>query len=212
MSREQVMSKIQEGVLHNDTLDKNPFELFDEWYKEAEASELNDPDAMAIASVDKNGMPSVRIVLLKQWSQAGFTFFTNYTGRKGQELIATKKAAACLHWKSLRRQVRIVGDVDKISPSMSDAYFSTRARGSQIGAWASNQSQPLKTRAELSRAVDEYEKKFEGETVARPEHWGGFIIKPVEIEFWADGAYRLHDRFQLKQNAEGSWKSFRLNP
>ena len=110
------MNKIQEGVLHNDILDKNPFELFDEWYKEAEASEINDPDAMAVASVDNNGMPSVRIVLLKQWSQAGFIFFTNYTGRKGQELIATKKAAACLHWKSLRRQVRIVGEVDKLTP------------------------------------------------------------------------------------------------
>ena len=206
------MSKIQEGVLHSDTLDKNPFVLFDEWYKEAVASEPNDPDAMAIASVDKDGMPSVRIVLLKQWSQDGFIFFTNYTGRKGQELINTKKAAACLHWKSLRRQVRIVGNVDKISPSMSNAYFATRARGSQIGAWASNQSQPLNTRAELRLKVAEYEKKFAGQTVVRPGHWGGFIIKPVEIEFWADGAYRLHDRFQLKKDAEGTWKSTRLNP
>ena len=206
------MSKIQEGVLHSDTFDKNPFVLFDEWYKEAEASEPNDPDAMAIASVDKDGMPSVRIVLLKQWSQDGFIFFTNYTGRKSQELITTKKAAACLHWKSLRRQVRIVGNVDKISPSMSSAYFATRARGSQIGAWASNQSQPLNTRAELRLKVAEYEKKFAGQTVVRPGHWGGFIIKPVEIEFWADGAYRLHDRFQLKQDAEGTWESTRLNP
>ena len=143
------MSKIQEGVLHSDTLDKNPFVLFDEWYKEAEPSEPNDPDAMAVASVDKDGMPSVRIVLLKQWSQDGFIFFTNYTGRKGQELITTKKAAACLHWKSLRRQVRIVGNVDKISPSMSNAYFETRARGSLFGGRASNQSQPLNTRADL---------------------------------------------------------------
>ena len=206
------MSKIQEGVLHSDNLDKNPFALFDEWYKEAEASEPNDPDAMAVASVDKDGMPSVRIVLLKQWSQDGFIFFTNYTGRKGQELITTKKAAACLHWKSLRRQVRIVGKVDKISPSMSNAYFATRARGSQIGAWASNQSQPLNTRAELRLKVADYEKKFAGQTVDRPGHWGGFIIKPVEIEFWADGAYRLHDRFQLKKDAEGTWKSTRLNP
>ena len=206
------MSKIQEGVLHSDTLDENPFVLFDEWYKEAEASEPNDPDAMAVASVDKDGMPSVRIVLLKQWSQDGFIFFTNYTGRKGQELITTKKAAACLHWKSLRRQVRIVGNVDKISPSVSNAYFATRARGSQIGAWASNQSQPLNTRAELILKVAEYEKKFAGQTVVRPGHWGGFIIKPVEIEFWADGAYRLHDRFQLKKDAEGTWKSTRLNP
>ncbi len=206
------MSKIQEGVLHSDTLDENPFALFDEWYKEAEASEPNDPDAMAVASVDKDGMPSVRIVLLKQWSQDGFIFFTNYTGRKGQELITTKKAAACLHWKTLRRQVRIVGNVDKISPSMSNAYFATRARGSQIGAWASNQSQPLNTRAELRLKVAQYEKKFAGQTVVRPGHWGGFIIKPVEIEFWADGAYRLHDRFQLKKDAEGTWKSTRLNP
>ena len=206
------MSKIKEGVLHNDTLDKNPFELFDEWYLQAQGSEPNDPDAMALASVNKDGIPSVRIVLLKQWSQNGFVFFTNYNGRKSQELIATKKAAACLHWKSLRRQVRIVGDVDKISSSMSDSYFATRARGSQIGAWASNQSQPLGSRKELKRNVDEYETKFYNKTVARPNHWGGFIIKPVEIEFWADGAFRLHDRFQLKQDEQGIWKSVRLYP
>lgn len=206
------MNKIQEGVLHKDTLDKNPFELFSEWYKQAQVSELNDPDAMALASVNKDGMPSVRIVLLKQWSENGFVFFTNYNGRKSQELIATKKAAACLHWKSLRRQVRIVGDVDKISSSKSDAYFATRARGSQIGAWASNQSQPLNSRAELRQNVDEYEKKFANETVIRPGHWGGFIIKPVEIEFWADGAFRLHDRFQLKKDEQGIWRSTRLNP
>ena len=206
------MSKFHEGVLHNDTLNKDPFELFDEWFKQAQASELNDPDAMALASVNPDGVPSVRIVLLKQWSEDGFVFFTNYKGRKGRELYSTKKAAACLHWKSLRRQVRIVGEVDKISDTLSEAYFATRARGSQIGAWASNQSQPLASRSDLSDKVLEYERKFAGKTVPRPSHWGGFIIKPVEIEFWADGAFRLHDRFQLKQDANNKWNATRLNP
>ena len=206
------MSKFQKGVLHNDTLNKDPFELFDQWFSQAQASELNDPDAMALASVNSNGVPSVRIVLLKQWSENGFVFFTNYNGRKSQELIATKKAAACLHWKSLRRQVRIVGEVEKVSESISDAYFATRARGSQIGAWASDQSQPLVNRSELSRKVSEYEMKFADKTVLRPNHWGGFIIKPIEIEFWADGAFRLHDRFQLKQDNKNKWNATRLNP
>ena len=206
------MSRLQEGVLHHDTFNENPFELFDDWFKEAQLSELNDPDAMALASVDKSGLPSVRIVLLKQWSEHGFVFFTNYEGRKGQELISTKKAAACLHWKSLRRQVRIVGEVDKISASASDAYFATRPRGSQIGAWASNQSRPISTRSEISYKVAEYEKKFVDQIVPRPRHWGGFIIKPVEIEFWADGAFRLHDRFQLKKDANNKWNAIRLNP
>ena len=190
----------------------NPFTFFQNWFDEAVAAEINDPDAIALASVSEAGMPSVRMVLLRQWSEDGFLFFTNYESRKSGELLATGKAAFCMHWKSLRKQIRVTGQVSKATEAQSDAYFKSRGRGSQIGAWASNQSQPLKTRAELSRTVDEYEKKFEGETVARPEHWGGFIIKPVEIEFWADGAYRLHDRFQLKQDAEGSWKSVRLNP
>ena len=206
------MSKLQEGVLHDDIFDENPFELFDDWFKQAQMSELNDPDAMALASVDESGLPSVRIVLLKQWSENGFVFFTNYEGRKGRELISTKKAAACLHWKSLRRQVRIVGKVDKISDSASDAYFATRPRGSQVGAWASDQSRPISTRYEISRKVAEYEKKFADQIVPRPGHWGGFIIKPIEIEFWADGAFRLHDRFQLKQDANNKWNATRLNP
>ncbi len=206
------MSKFQEGVLHNDALNKDPFELFECWFREAQASELNDPDAMALASVNSDGVPSVRIVLLKQWSEKGFVFFTNYNGRKSRELIATKKAAACLHWKSLRRQVRIVGVVDKISESKSNSYFASRARGSQIGAWASDQSQPLASRSELSRKVMEYEKKFANKKVPRPSYWGGFIIKPTEIEFWADGAFRLHDRFQLRQDASQKWNAIRLNP
>ncbi len=206
------MSKFQESVLHKDTLNKDPFELFDQWFKQAQASELNDPDAMALASVNSDGIPSVRIVLLKQWSKDGFIFFTNYNGRKSRELIATKKAAACLHWKSLRRQIRIVGEVDKISESNSDAYFATRARGSQIGAWASNQSQPLATRSELIKKVSDYEIEFADKDVPRPSYWGGFIIKPIEIEFWADGAFRLHDRFQLSQDTNKKWNAIRLYP
>ncbi len=203
---------LTEGVLHHDTLEKNPFELFDDWYSHAQASEINDPDAMALASVNAHGIPSVRIVLLKAWSADGFVFFTNYNGRKAHELLETKKAAACIHWKTLRRQVRIVGDVEKISASKSDEYFSSRARGSQIGAWASEQSQPLKTRDELSKKVAEFEEKFADKPVPRPPHWGGFIIKPVEIEFWADGAFRLHDRFKLQPDENNHWQATRLNP
>ena len=205
------MSNSQKGVLHNDSLNKNPFKLFDDWFKEAQISELNDPDAMALASVDKYGLPSVRIVLLKQWSENGFVFFTNYEGRKGQELLATKKAAACLHWKSLRRQVRIVGGVNKISELESDAYFATRPRGSQVGAWASYQSRPIATRSELTRKVTEYEKKFENNQVTRPPYWIGIKIVPKTFEFWQGDQFRLHER-ELYYLRKKVWQKKILSP
>ena len=200
-----------QSPLHADHFDADPFELFGAWFEKAKETEINDPDAMAIASVSKEGMPSVRMVLLKQWSRDGFVFFTNYDGRKGDELLATKKAAFVMHWKSLRRQVRVTGHVSPVSAEVSDAYFASRPRGSQIGAWASIQSRPLDTRAELAARVQEIEAAYPGE-VPRPPHWGGFIIVPEEMEFWADGAYRLHDRFQLKQDPSGSWQAQRLYP
>lgn len=200
-----------QSPLHSDSLIKDPFELFGEWFEEAKASEINDPDAMAIASVSEDGMPSVRMVLLKQWSKEGFIFFTNYDGRKGDELLATGKAAFVMHWKSLRRQVRVTGTVAPVDGAVSDAYFARRPRGSQIGAWASIQSRPLATRAELAARVAQIEEQYPDE-VPRPPHWGGFIIRPQEIEFWADGAYRLHDRFKFLPDNQGQWVSARLYP
>ena len=189
----------------------NPFTLFDTWYKEAVEAEINDPDAIALASVDAGGMPSVRMVLLRQWSDEGFFFFTNYESRKAGELLATGKAAFCLHWKSLRRQIRVTGQVSKASAERSDAYFASRGRGSRIGAWASEQSRPLESREALASAVAAVEDRFPDD-VPRPPHWGGFKIVPQEIEFWADGEHRLHDRFRFTPDGTGGWDIQRLNP
>ncbi|ADE39303.1 pyridoxamine 5'-phosphate oxidase [Candidatus Puniceispirillum marinum] len=189
----------------------DPFGLFQTWFDEAVKAEINDPDAVALASVDANGMPSVRIVLLKEWSPAGFVIYTNYESRKADELLATGKAAFCIHWKSLRRQVRVVGSVSKADPVQSDAYFASRGRGSQIGAWASAQSRPLTSRDDLAAQVRVVEDRFP-DIVTRPPHWGGFSIDPQEIEFWADGEHRLHDRFRFTANGKAGWDIQRLNP
>ena len=188
----------------------DPFELFQTWFDEAVTAEINDPDAIALASVNADGMPSVRMVLLRQWSEDGFLFFTNYQSRKSGELLATGKAAFCMHWKSLRKQVRVTGQVGKATAAQSDAYFNSRGRGSQIGAWASAQSQPLSSRAELMAQVEAHDKKFP-DAVTRPPHWGGFCLVPEEIEFWADGEHRLHDRFRFTR-ADSGWDIQRLNP
>jgi len=189
----------------------NPFTLIESWYREAVEAEINDPDAIALASVDPSGMPSVRMVLLRQWSDEGFFFFTNYESRKSGELLATGKAAFCLHWKSLRRQIRVTGEVSKASAERSDGYFASRGRGSRIGAWASEQSRPLASREELAAAVAAVEERFPDE-VPRPPHWGGFMIVPQEIEFWADGEHRLHDRFRFTRDGDDGWDIQRLNP
>ena len=200
-----------QSPLHSDSFKADPFTLFGAWFDEAKASEINDPDAMAIASVSEDGMPSVRMVLLKQWSREGFIFFTNYDGRKGDELLATKKAAFVMHWKSLRRQVRVGGKVEQVPAAQSDAYFASRPRGSQIGAWASDQSTALDSRKTLEQAVADAESRYP-QDIPRPPHWGGFLIRPDEIEFWADGEYRLHDRFRYTRNAAGIWQAARLYP
>jgi pyridoxamine 5'-phosphate oxidase len=189
----------------------DPFSLFQSWYDEAVAAEVNDPDAMALATVDKGGMPSVRMVLLKEWAPDGFVFYTNYESRKSGELDATGKAAFCIHWKSLRRQVRVVGPVSRVDAARSDAYFASRGRGSRIGAWASAQSRPLDSRDSLAAAVAEVEARFPDD-VPRPPHWGGFLIAPQEIEFWADGDHRLHDRFRFTLDDASNWDISRLNP
>ena len=195
----------------NITAGTDPFSLFQSWYDEAVAAEVNDPDAMAVATVDAGGMPSVRMVLLKEWATDGFVFYTNYESRKSGELDATAKAAFCIHWKSLRRQVRVVGPVSRVDAARSDAYFASRGRGSRIGAWASAQSRPLDSRDSLAAAVAEVEARFPDD-VPRPPHWGGFLIEPQEIEFWADGEHRLHDRFRFTPDAAGGWDVSRLNP
>ncbi|MGC6473856.1 MAG: pyridoxamine 5'-phosphate oxidase [Candidatus Puniceispirillaceae bacterium] len=199
------------GVLDADKLDIDPYQLFDSWFAEAKEAEINDPDAMAIASVDSSGMPSVRMVLLKEIVPEGFVFYTNYTSRKSAELLATGKAAFVMHWKSLRRQVRVCGQIEKVSAAQSDAYFNSRPRGSRVGAWASDQSKPLATRQILQDAVADVEANY-GEDIPRPPHWGGFLIKPDEIEFWADGEYRLHDRFRYTKSATATWQAQRLYP
>ena len=180
-------------------LDKkiDPIELFQKWFKQAQDKEIRDPNAMQIATVSKNGFPSVRTVLLKDIINRNFVFYTNYESRKSKEISETGRVAICFYWKSLNRQVRVVGEIDKIPEKVSDKYFESRSLGSRIGAWASIQSQPLKNRETLLKRVEEFKNKFD-ENIPRPKHWGGFKIVPNEFEFWQDGDFILHDRFILK--------------
>ncbi|MCB1486642.1 MAG: pyridoxamine 5'-phosphate oxidase [Bauldia sp.] len=189
----------------------DPFSLFSEWFADAEASEPNDPNAMALATVDEDGLPDVRMVLLKGYDAEGFVFYTNYESAKGRELLATPKAAICFHWKSLRRSVRVRGPVSQVSKEEADAYFASRARGSRIGAWASKQSRPLESRFALEKAVATYTARFGVGEIPRPDYWSGFRIAPVQIEFWADRPFRLHDRIKFVRTADG-WEKSRLYP
>lgn len=190
----------------------DPFKLARHWLGEAEAVEPNDPNAVALATVDADGMPNVRMVLLKEIEPEGFVFYTNYDSVKGAELAVSGKAAIVMHWKSLRRQIRVRGPVEKVSAGQSDAYFASRSLQSRLGAWASKQSRPLATRATLLAEVAKVTAK-QGTNPARPEFWGGYRIVPTEIEFWADGAFRLHDRFKWSRETPlDSWKIQRLNP
>ncbi|MGQ7791248.1 pyridoxamine 5'-phosphate oxidase [Faunimonas sp. B44] len=191
---------------------EEPFLLFGEWLAEAAASEPNDPNAMALATVDETGLPDVRMVLLKDFDHAGFVFYTNLGSRKGRELAAVPKAALCFHWKSLRRQVRVRGPVTPVDPAEADAYFASRPRVSRIGAWASRQSQPLESRFALEKAVAQFTARFGIGTIPRPAFWSGFRIAPVSIEFWRDGAFRLHDRIVFSRTETGQWSKQRLYP
>ena len=188
-----------------------PFELFAAWLEDATASEPNDPNAVAVATVDSDGLPDVRMVLLKGFDQAGFVFYTNFESAKGRELLANMKAAMCFHWKSLRRQVRVRGPVEVVSDEDADAYYATRPRGSRIGAWASKQSRPLESRFALEKAVAEYTARYAIGTIPRPSYWSGFRIVPQEIEFWHDRPFRLHDRMKFVRTA-GGWDKTRLYP
>ncbi len=193
------------------TATANPFSLFAEWLGEAEASEVNDPNAMALATVDGDGLPNLRMVLLKGHGPDGFVFFTNFESAKGRELVAHPQAALLFHWKSLRRQVRLRGSVARVSDAEADAYFASRPRGSRIGAWASQQSRPLESRFALEKAVATCTAKFAIGEVPRPDYWSGFRLAPVEMEFWKDAPFRLHDRVRFVRSGEG-WEKTRLYP
>lgn len=188
-----------------------PFALFTAWLADATASEPRDPTAMAVATVDSDGMPNVRMVLLKGLDDRGFVFYTNLNSQKGRELIAHPKAALVFHWKSLNRQIRVRGDVERVADADADAYFETRPRGAQIGAWASQQSSPLESRFALEKAVAAYTLKFGIGAVPRPPHWSGFRIVPLAMEFWHDRPFRLHDRVVFRRQEDG-WIKTRLYP
>lgn len=190
----------------------DPFAIARAWLDEATPQELNDPNAMALATVDADGLPNVRVVLLKDIEDDAFVFYTNYDSQKGQEIAASGKAAFVLHWKSLRRQVRVRGLVEREEGEKADAYYASRALQSRLGAWASRQSQPLSSRAALVAEVAKVTLR-QGPLPSRPPFWGGFRIRPLEFEFWADGDYRLHDRFRWRRQAlDGEWEIHRLNP
>ncbi len=189
----------------------DPFTLFDEWLEEATASELNDPNAMTVATVDASGLPNARMVLLKGHGPEGFVFFTNFEGTKGRELLETPKAALLFHWKTRRRQIRIRGAVETVGAEQADAYFNSRHPQSRLGAWASDQSRPLESRQALLDRQVGYEAQYGTETIPRPPHWSGFRVVPSEIEFWQDGDHRLHDRVLFTKTG-GEWQGLRLNP
>ncbi len=192
---------------------EDPIALFGEWLNDAKRKEPNDANAMALATVDADGLPDVRMVLLKDVDAAGFAFYTNLESAKGLQLDATGKAALCFHWKSLRRQVRVRGPVEPVSAEEADAYFASRARDSRIGAWASKQSRELESRFALEKAVAREAARFGLGEVPRPDHWSGFRVKPLSIEFWRDRPFRLHDRMSfLRPDLSSPWTIRRLYP
>jgi pyridoxamine 5'-phosphate oxidase len=189
----------------------DPIALFSEWLKAAEAAEPNDPNAMMLATVDADGMPNLRVVLLKGYDERGFVFYTNYESAKGRELLANPKAALNFHWKSLARQVRLRGTVAPVSAAEANAYFASRPRGSRIGAWASQQSRPLESRFALEKAVAAYTTRFAVGEIPRPAYWSGFRLAPIEMEFWSAGTFRLHDRVIFRRTGN-AWETARLYP
>ena len=199
----------QQGFTERD----DPFALFGEWLKDAEAKEPNDPNAMTLATVDEEGLPNARMVLLKDFSERGFVFYTNFESQKGQEILGTMKAALVFHWKSLRRQVRVRGVIEKVTAAEADAYFNSRPRDSRIGAWASQQSRELEGRFALETAVAMYTAKHAIGAVPRPPHWSGFRVLPLSIEFWHDRPFRLHDRVVFRRAAQDAvWNKAKLYP
>ncbi len=194
-----------------ETVPTDPFDFFRAWFAEAEATEVNDPNAMTVATADQEGHPSARIVLLKDWDRAGFVFYTNKESRKGGELRENARACLLFHWKGLRRQVRIEGPVLDVTDAEADAYYNSRPRGSRVGAWASIQSRPLANRDELLGRIAEYEAKYPGEEVPRPAHWSGYRVVPQYFEFWQDMPFRLHDRNVFTRQGD-AWQHGKLFP
>ena len=191
----------------------DPIQLFNEWMNEAKKTELNDPNAVSLATSNRNNVPSVRMVLLKDFSQNGFVFYTNLNSQKGNELKENPYAAMCFHWKSLLRQIRIVGKISLVSDEVADEYYSSRAYDSRIGAWASNQSEELKSRDQLMKSIEDFKKKFNNEkNVPRPSHWSGWNLSPESIEFWLDGENRIHERLKYFKNSSDDWSKSLLSP
>ena len=192
---------------------KNPIELFKTWMEEAKVSEPNDPNALALATADKNAIPSVRMVLLKDFNKEGFVFYTNLESQKGNELKKNPNASMCFHWKSLLRQVRINGKLSKVTDKVADEYYDSRAYDSRIGAWASKQSTVLKDRSDLISSIKEYKNKYnEKDNVPRPRHWSGWNLSPLSIEFWLDGDNRIHERLKYTKDENGRWNKSLLSP
>ena len=192
---------------------ENPIELFNEWFNEAKKTEINDPNALALATSSKNGTPSVRIVLLKDFNQNGFVIYTNLDSKKSTDIKNNPNASMCFHWKSILRQVRITGKIIKVSNKDADIYFQSRDYESRIGAWASKQSSVLKNREELYQEIESYKKKYSDKNnVPRPSNWSGWNLNPNEIEFWLDGKNRIHQRLKYIKSQNGIWNKFLLSP
>ena len=190
----------------------NPILLFTEWYKEAKKTEINDPNALALGTIDKRGYPNVRMVLLKDYGEDGFVFYTNFNSNKGNSIKQNPNISMCFHWKSLLRQIRIFGSIENVSDKEADDYYNSRKYGSRIGAWASKQSTTLKNRDELISSIEKYKKKYpDTNEVPRPEHWSGWRLIPNEIEFWLDGENRIHERLKYKFE-QNKWDKFLLSP
>jgi len=192
---------------------EDPIQLFNEWMEEAKKTEPNDPNAVSLATSNKDNIPSVRVVLLKDFSKNGFVFYTNLNSQKGKELKENPYAAMCFHWKSLLRQIRIVGKISLVTNEVADEYYSSRAYESRIGAWASKQSEELKTRDQLLKSIEDYKKRFNDEkNVPRPSNWSGWNLSPESIEFWLDGDNRIHERLKYTKKSSGQWTKSLLSP
>ena len=191
----------------------NPIDLFVDWFNEAKKTEINDPNALALATVGKNGTPSVRMVLLKDFNKKGFVFYTNLNSQKSNEIKSNPNASMCFHWKSILRQVRITGKLSNVTDEDADNYYNSRSYGSRIGAWASNQSSVLKSRDELLKSIEEFKKKYKNEkNIPRPKHWSGWNLNPIEIEFWLDGKDRIHERLRYTRKDDDKWEKDLLSP
>jgi pyridoxamine 5'-phosphate oxidase len=198
--------------LNESSVEKTPLKQFSKWMEEAINAQILDPNAMVIATVDEGGKPSVRTVYIRDFNEEGIIFYTNFNSRKGKELSVNKNCSVLFLWEEVERQIRIEGTVEKVSDKISDEYFSARPRESQISAWASQQSEKIKSREELENKLAEYIEKFKDENVPRPPHWGGYLIKPNYFEFWQGRPNRLHDRVVYEKSNSNAWEIYRLNP